>query len=173
MQGGHIQNFHINYRTQGWHWPFIVFSVTNDQIQIVPFAAMALMTDICLVNMLTSLNESGCHFTITAQCHMDLKLLYMKIMICLYPVKVWTNAILPVGAHECLTVRLTVRSQWDHSELTATTAWWAHRLISQIGHSKLMVWRSQLWDHLMSALWGRWVASKWACHEVSCELAAC
>ena len=41
------------------------------------------------------------------------------------PVRVWANAILTVGSPECLTVRLTVRSQCDHSELTATTAWWS------------------------------------------------
>ena len=57
-----------------------------------------------------------------------------------YPVKVWANAILLVDSPECLAVRLT-----DHSKHTATTAWWAHWLISQIGHYKLMVWDANSW----------------------------
>ena len=54
----------------------------------------------------------------------------------IYPVKVWANTILMVDSPECLTMRLTVSSQWSH----CYTAWRAHRLISQIGHSKLTVW---------------------------------
>ena len=67
----------------------------------------------------------------------------------------------------------------SHSELTATTAWWAHQLTSQIAQCKLIVWvatsqrahsKLTVWAHLVSSLWGRWVASKWAYHELSCEL---
>ena len=39
--------------------------------------------------------------------------------------------------------KLAVSFPWvcnSHSELTATTAWWAHQVISQIAHSKFTVW---------------------------------
>ena len=94
------------------------------------------------------------------------------------PVKVWANAMLTVGSPECLTVRLTVRSQWAHcyhcmvSESVDLTIGYSKLTVSDINslstHSKVTVW-----DHLVSALWGRWVASKWACCEFSCELAVC
>ena len=50
-----------------------------------------------------------------------LSTLYVCMYVCsiydfiqLLTVKVWADAILTVGSPECLTVRLTVRSQWAH-----------------------------------------------------------
>ena len=71
----------------------------------------------------------------------------------------------------------------SHCELTATTAWWAHRVISWITHSKLIVWvansrrahsKLTVWAHLVSLLWvSGLVASKWIAmiFNVSSELA--
>ena len=61
----------------------------------------------------------------------------------------------------------------SHSELSATTAWRAHRVISRIAHSKLVVWvensqkahnKFTVWAHLLSSLWvwANQVSSKWA-----------
>ena len=74
----------------------------------------------------------------------------------------------------------------NNSEITVSILLPLHgelvRMISWIAHSKLTVWdvnswsthsKVTVWAHLGSLLWGRWVASKWACREFSCEIAVC
>ena len=52
------------------------------------------------------------------------------------------------------------------SQLTATTAWWARRLISRIAHNKLTVWVANLWkDNSKLTLW--------VIMSVHCEVTEC
>ena len=78
----------------------------------------------------------------------------------LTPYSHWVHLNISSSVHNELTQWAHRRS--THSELTATTAWWAHRVISWIAHSKLTVWvansqrahsKLTVWAHLVSFLW--------------------
>ena len=76
-------------------------------------------------------------------------------------VKVWANAILTVGSPECLTVRLTVRSQWADCYRCTVSSWMAH--------SKLTVWAAssqcELQAHGVSCKLTVWVANSRRAHS--------
>ena len=58
-----------------------------------------------------------------------------------------------------------------NSEITVSSLLPLHGEL--IANSRRANSKVTVWDHLVSLLWGRWVASKWACHELSCEPTVC
>ena len=57
---------------------------------------------------------------------------------------------------------------WSHKYLTASSQCELQIHGGLTSHSKITIWA-----HPGSSLWGRWVASKWACREFSCEHTVC
>ena len=79
--------------------------------------------------------------------------------------KIWIHTLIKMSSR----YELAVSFLWfcnSHSELTTTTAWWAHRVISQIAHSKLTV-------SVANSQKGHSKLTVWVILRVHCEATEC